>query len=802
MATTPVLSNGQSAAQLAETAGVSQEELMSQNQAQNPDTMVGSALMARNKSAVTDSSSAKAELDTFGSKLDTAEKDILGQTGTIVSDAEARRLMNNLGNDATGFSRLSDGSWSYDSSVATKINQASNANNGQNNATDATSGLTPAQQKYFDQAKQLAEDRYKQETDEINRLTGRGVAQAEEAGRQAKGSSMAYLARLGSMGTTTAGMQYVQGIEAKWNQKVQDIRTDSLAALEKARTAKSEADFKTLGLMLDQIDKNKENLLKEQKTYQESIKTSLEIAKLERDDLSSTMDALAGAGIEPDDEYFDSADQALGLNRGVSKGIYNLAKEERSAKKSKTAFEQASTLTNILKNVPVGQPVKIGSATYYGTGTDAIEIDEEGNGYYFYANPQTGDISKRDLGYVGKKEDGWTFQKDEAGMPFFVNARTKQIIPATPNETGWDEIVPAGKYADPNFKDANGNPLGLQCGSFVNRVAGVTVGNTLKEKMSRMDKSLTWGVAATGDVIVEDVGGATGHVAVINRSVYKDGQLVGYQVSEANKAGSGVVTHDRVIPVNSPAVKGFIEGKLTPEFQTGTDNSTWVSKISSNNTSSGSEEVETAKRQILASKYLTQAQRNQIIELANTDGIEGLRRWAYSNKLSPSQRTDFDLYDNTQSAFESALSQMDADAIKAGPYKNLAESARPWLGIQRDKAYTDLRGIIEQGQAQLRKGYYGTAVTGTEAGNAKQFLITNNDDIDTIRWKLEQGKNFLRFINDASVNRSLGLDKPDISQYIQASRKVLIGPDGNSYDASAYSDAEIQEAVASGYKLK
>lgn len=178
-------------------------------------------------------------------------------------------------------------------------------------------------------------------------------------------------------------------------------------------------------------------------------------------------------------------------------------------------------------------------------------------------------------------------------------------------------------------------------------------------------------------------------------------------------------------------------------------------------------DMNSLERNLLASKNITKQQREDIQNLIRTDGIEGLKDWAYYNRLNATQQGDYDLYDNAQSAFISALSRVESAQTGAGPYKALLEKSKPYLAIKRDKDYTDLRSVIEQGQAQLRKGYYGTAVTGTEAGNASKFLITDSDDIDTIVNKLENSANFLRFVNDAQIARSLGIPKPNIADYIQ-----------------------------------
>lgn len=145
--------------------------------------------------------------------------------------------------------------------------------------------------------------------------------------------------------------------------------------------------------------------------------------------------------------------------------------------------------------------------------------------------------------------------------------------------------------------------------------------------------------------------------------------------------------------------------------------------------------------------------------------IDDLKQFGYQ-KLGESDKADYKLYSGAISAFDSASNQIATQNLTAGPYKALAEKAKPWVSIKNDKSYADLRSVIELGQAQLRKGFYGTAVTGTEAGNANKFLINDSDPISVIKWKVDNGKNFLEFTNDATVAQAVGLPKPNLDDYL------------------------------------
>lgn len=212
------------------------------------------------------------------------------------------------------------------------------------------------------------------------------------------------------------------------------------------------------------------------------------------------------------------------------------------------------------------------------------------------------------------------------------------------------------------------------------------------------------------------------------------------------------------------------------------------------------DEIARVKAQLLASKGITKQQRADLINLLDTQGLDGAKSWAYNNRLGAAEKETFDQYSNAQSAFQVALDDLAGSDIDTGPYKALFESSKPYLLLKRDKKYGQLLGLIEEGQAQLRKGFFGTAVTGTEAGNSKKFLITDSDTPDVIKYKLEQGENFLRFVNDAKVAQSLGIQKPDINSYIrnQAKTVTMVGPDG-TFNVPA---DQVETFKQNGYTIK
>ena len=180
--------------------------------------------------------------------------------------------------------------------------------------------------------------------------------------------------------------------------------------------------------------------------------------------------------------------------------------------------------------------------------------------------------------------------------------------------------------------------------------------------------------------------------------------------------------------------------------------------------------------------------------------VDTLKQFGYQ-KMSVGQQADYDLYDSAKSAFESAYTQIEDQNLVAGPYKALLNKAAPWVSIKRDKEYNELRSLVELGQAQLRKGFYGTAVTGAESANARNFLIVDSDDIDTIQWKLKNGSQFLEFSNDATIARQVGLPKPDINDYLTYRVKEKSSGQTGEVPRSEY-DPSLYEIISSSNSTK
>lgn len=542
----PVDASGQTAAQLAEQAGVTPQELAAEEQRLaelgtdvNPDVKIGNILSQR-KSAVITAKPALARLDQAGQELDQFQQDLPRPT-TQLPGVEV----------PTTQPRIQVGE----------------------------SGLTQLQEEVLQKERELVSASFSQLEQDIKLQVEQQKAEAREAQRLEKGASRSFLARVGALGTNTAANQYINSINDKHQQRMNQLTQAGIQAIKQARIAKTEADFKLLNKQMDLVRQNNLDIQAEKKQAQEDIKFAFQLRELQRADVATTLEAFANNGIdELPDDYAENLDQQAGYLPGTTKGLFNIAKREVEFKQVERTVEiqdkllsQAKDLQDVLQKVPIGSPVKIGDVIYYGTkGAGEIE-NVDGFGRIFEVNQATGEVNARSLGFIGKEEDGWVTEVDDNGDMWRVNANSGQMEAMFPNPSRMDEKIPDGAVLlSNNFTNPDGSPMPFQCGELVNLMCGVTVGSTLKEKKRRMDPNLTSANAEVGDVIVTSESTATGHVAVITGKKYRDGKPF-FIISEANKSGPGVVTHNRLFPADHPDIQGFINAELQPDFVTGPD---------------------------------------------------------------------------------------------------------------------------------------------------------------------------------------------------------------------------------------
>lgn len=149
-------------------------------------------------------------------------------------------------------------------------------------------------------------------------------------------------------------------------------------------------------------------------------------------------------------------------------------------------------------------------------------------------------------------------------------------------------------------------------------------------------------------------------------------------------------------------------------------------------------------------------------------GLEDALKSEAVNQLSATEAGEYRNFENGASAWETASRMIEnAPNVGSGPYKALAESKKPWLLIQNDPQYAEIKNIVALGQAPIVKGFYGASVSGGEAQRANEFLVKPDDTLQMMQIKLRNGANYLRFVNDATVASQLGLPHPNLDDYLE-----------------------------------
>lgn len=127
----------------------------------------------------------------------------------------------------------------------------------------------------------------------------------------------------------------------------------------------------------------------------------------------------------------------------------------------------------------------------------------------------------------------------------------------------------------------------------------------------------------------------------------------------------------------------------------------------------------------------------------------------------------YDARDNAIQAWNHAANLLAPGKVETGPLKAIVEEKKPWGKVKADPAYTDLKDWVELGQAQIRKSFYGTAVTDTEAKTGNNFLISDKDLPSTIAIKIKNGAAYMQFVNDLTIAKQVGTERPKLEDYIK-----------------------------------
>jgi len=528
-------STGQTAAQMAQQSGVAQSEVMNQQAIdpnQNPDVTVGGALDARK---------------TVPTPIAPPERSLTDAPPPVVATSNAARA--------------------EDEKTGAEI-------------TTTTAGLSETAQGAFTTALDLldttaANIKADKETGIANMQNQMaiGLDKTATAQRQEKGTSGMALARMGgALGGSGSTLAYMNSLSGRHRIEAADIESRYLGAIEAAKMAYNSQDIDVAREMLNAANGYQTQLNNQRTLAMQEASMAMELQTFERETDALTLDSWAAQGYTEDEipeGMFTEMDKVNGYRDGTSRGLFGIASEERASAKTKSDFEQATDLMAALDTVPIGQPIQIGENTYYGTsGAGVIETDPEGYGYTFAVDQETGAISKRTLGYVGKEKDGFQIIKDGKGRPWSMNPNTGERYAMFGSMAEWDLLAPDGEVWD-NFGERTANKG--QCGALINDIyTDIHVVDSLESKLEVTDPSIKAENVEEGNFIVMS-GGTTGHIASVEEVDYQDGKKM-LRLFEANANGDLKTTHNRWVEADDPLIKGYGKGTLRPEFMTGTDN--------------------------------------------------------------------------------------------------------------------------------------------------------------------------------------------------------------------------------------
>jgi hypothetical protein len=573
--------------QLAEDAGVSMDEAREQQSidpSQNPDVIVGGALMNRRpeQDFASTSNEAVGELDDIGRRIDA-----MSGTGTAGTDG------------TTTPPTLSD-------------------------------KAQIAFDKSFDILDTMAKATEQDRKDALENIRAQGeISKADMATsqRMQAGATSMKLASIGGyLGDTGSGIAYMNSLQSRHRLETEKLNLMIAEALEKAKIAYDQKDI-DLANQLMSTATNYQNQLDNQRVLaMQEAKHALDLLKYDRMEVSEIIENTAKSGVKPPEGYLEMLDLRAGYSPGTSSGLFDVVQREEEMKRRKEEFEmetefaktqaeidriyanirdsenkQMLDIQKFLRELPTGKSFTIEGMTYFGNfegdKESWFEVDEvTGNAVGFIYNKTYDTWGRQELGFAGRKQDGWENKVASDGKMWRVNKFTNQMIPFEYSETAksWDEIMPTGMVWD-NYGKRTTN-IG-QCGAFVNDATGIGVGDSLESKEAVIDWSIGKKISGKnpyapdseeygawesgnnpvriGDVVVQRGVKSytwTGHVSLVSDIRYdQETDKTWYRLTESNAKGDLKMTHDRWIAEDDPMLVGFGRGELDSRLFSGSD---------------------------------------------------------------------------------------------------------------------------------------------------------------------------------------------------------------------------------------
>ena len=182
----------------------------------------------------------------------------------------------------------------------------------------------------------------------------------------------------------------------------------------------------------------------------------------------------------------------------------------------------------------------------------------------------------------------------------------------------------------------------------------------------------------------------------------------------------------------------------------------------------------------LGKKNAVQKYTNMLNKGQTQEANRFIETLAFQNLGAP-QKEDYGVYSDGERIIGNVLA--DTDKFKENNlslYKTAIERAKPFVLLQKDQKWVDITSKIEQAQARIRKGFFGTALTGTEKASAEQFLINfDRDDIATAETKLRNMAELAGDIKKRLINEQKGIFTNESSE---SQRNIITAPDGQEIE--------------------
>lgn len=749
------------AAELAEKAGIGQADVMAE-QAKfsniNPDVLIGNIA---GRSAVSSAKPARQQMDTGMQKAQDIMTEIAGQSGIEQPQMQKQPAQR----------------FKPESQQVQPV---------QPQMPDVFS----MQQQSIERQRQLLEADLKDKENRIRQQVEEATRQAQETGKQIMGSSRSQLARMGALGTTSAGLSYLNDIQIKNDQRIADIQSQGQQLIADAQRAKTAGDLELLDKSLEAMQSLKDDYYRQQEEHRSNVEFSLKLQEYQRESASQTLDVMAASGVEVPDAYLSQLDRQMGYPSGVSKGILDTAKAEREAaamasEQERRAFEmeQASKLVGVLDKIPQGQTINIGDTEYtgikQGNYKSYLETDENGNAKGVTFDPVTGDYSVVDLGYQGGTEkDGWKLTFDGQGNPWKFNENTGQMLYAgNPSSggngvsgTSWNELMPNG--TDFNWYDEqDGDYFSGECGEFVRWATNgaIRVGDDLDSKMAITDPSITPDNVRVGDVFVQDVG-PNAHIGIVSAVIRQDDGRIALKLTESNRNLDGKITNDVQVYADDPTIKGFGRYNLRPELMKGSDTPVFEKKgIERVAIEQASPEMQDAITSLAINLPKAQMERlesgiSEALASGNTDRVKELIKNGVRTSLSTGAQ---EMYDGRIKSIDAlnnvkeTIQEYEAAGGKLGLLKGNAESIANKLGQITDPALVDIATRMQLALIDYRRAVSGAAFTESEMQQYNQLFPTTKGKAELSLQKIDTLTDIFHRNNQSSVSAVIGQDSYD-----------------------------------------